>query len=349
MLYVWWIGSQDSTAAGGKVLSQESLIASQVYSRRLEEPPTTWPALVAAILLAMGLTVAYSVGFLGLRDEAFDFSDLINTRFVYSLVPCSLISLGVWALLYFGVVRRRHAALGPIYFNILAVIVFATSLLAPVGMHGYRYGERMIAEAKARDAWRQAPGLKGELATLARDARQADMAAWQAIAPRIREADGLLDVSPSSLTSQAAVDTRHAKITKASAELKTYYADYDRRLEATRLAVLDALARNKAGPLVVDRVRPLLENDTRDARARRAAAYKTRLTAYSQTLDALDILVKARGTWKSEGSRMLFYRQGVVDRLIPELNEADRAARRLAYIADKASSPMLWSRPPPGV
>jgi hypothetical protein len=297
----------------------------------------------------MGLTLAYSIGFLGLREEAFDFSDLINTRFVYSLVPCGLISLGVWTLLYFGFVRWRDATLGPIYFNILAVIVFATSLLAPVGMHGYRYGERMIAEAKARDAWSQSPALKGELATLARDARQADMAAWQAIAPEIREADGLLDVSPSSMTSQAVADTRHAKITKASADLKTYYADYDRRLEATRLAVLDALARNKAGPLVVDRVRPLIEDDTRNAKARRVAASRTRLTAYSETLDALDILVKARGTWKSEGSRMLFYRPGVVDRLIPELNEADRAARRMAYLDDKASSPMLWSRPPPGV
>jgi hypothetical protein len=46
---------------------------------------------------------------------------------------------------------------------------------------------------------------------------------------------------------------------------------------------------------------------------------------------------------------MLFYQPGVVDRLIPELNEADRAARRMAYLDDKASSPMLWSRPPPGV
>jgi hypothetical protein len=331
------------------IVSEESLIASRVYGRKLEKPPTTWPAFALAALIGIGLTIAYSIGFLGLRQETFDLSELINTRFVYSLVPCGLISLGLWTLLYFGFVRWRDPTMGPLYFNGLAVIIFATSLLAPVAMHGVRYVERQVAEAKMREAWSQSPALKGDLASIAKAARVADMAAWEAISAEIREADASLDMNPSTLKSQAVVDARHAKIAKASADLEAYQAAYDQRLDDTRQAVLAALARNNAGPLVTNRVHPLLEDDVRNARLQRANAYKVRQHAYAEALDALGILVKARGTWKSEGSRMVFYQPGVVDRLIPEMNQAERAEYRLRYVSDRVSSPMLWSRPPPGV
>lgn len=212
-------------------MTEESLIASRIYSRKLEKPRTTWPAFAVAALLGIGLTIAYSIGFLGLRQETFDLSDLINTRFLYSLVPCGLISLGLWALLYFGFVRWRDPTMGPLYFNGLAVIVFATSLLAPVAMHGVRYVERQVAEAKMRDAWNKSPTLKGELATIAKEARLADVAAWDAIAAEVREADASLDMDPSTLKSQAVVDARHAKIVKASTDLEAYQAAYDQRLD----------------------------------------------------------------------------------------------------------------------
>lgn len=330
-------------------MTDESLIASRIYSRKLEKPRTTWPVFAVAALLGIGLTIAYSIGFLGLRQEAFDLSDLINTRFLYSLVPCGLISLGLWTLLYFGFVRWRDPTMGPLYFNGLAVIVFATSLLAPVAMHGVRYVERQVAEAKMREAWNKSPTLKGELATIAKEARLADVAAWDAIAAEVREADASLDMNPATLKSQAVVDARHAKIVKASADLEAYQAAYDQRLDTTRQAVLDALTRNHAEVLVTDRVRPLLEDDTRNARLQRANAYKVRQHAYAEALDALKILVKARGSWESQGSRMVFYQPGVVDRLIPEMNQAERAEYRLRYVSDRVSSPMLWSRPPPGV
>jgi hypothetical protein len=349
LLYVRSIGSQRVATTGGMALTEESLIASHVYSRKLDKPPITWPAFAIVALVGVALTIGYSIGFLGLREEVFDLSELINSRFLYSLVPCGLISLGLWTLLYFGFVRWRDPTMGPIYFNILAVIVFATSLLAPVAMHGVRYVERQVAEAKMRDAWNASPALKGELATIAKNAREADMAAWQAIAAEIGEADGALDMRPSTLETQAIVDRRHAKITKALTDLDAYNAAYDQRLGQTRQAVLDALSRNKAGPLVVGRVRPLLDEDTRSAQARRANAYDVRRKAYAEAADALGILVKARGTWKTEGSRMVFYREGVVDRLVPAINQAERSQNRMRYITDKVSSPMLWSRPPPGV
>ncbi|MBO9710220.1 MAG: hypothetical protein J7521_18615 [Caulobacter sp.] len=330
-------------------MTEDSLIASHVYSRRLDKPPTTWPAFVAAAVVAASLTIGYSIGFLGLREEAFDLSDLINSRFLFSIVPCGVISLGVWTLLYVGFLRWRAPTMGPIYFNLLAVIVFGTSLLAPVVMHGVRHVEFQVAQAKMREAWKQAPALKGDLALIARNARQADIAAWDAISLEIREADAFTDLSPSVLDSQATVDKRRARIAKAAKDLEAYNADYGRRLQATRQAVLEALVRNKAGPLVVERVRPLVEDDTRNALARRAGAYETRQTVYAEALDVLDILAKARGSWESQGSRMIFYQPGVADRLVPEFNEASRIRNRLRYLDDKVSSPMLWSRPPPGV
>ncbi len=331
-------------------MTEESLIASRIYSRKLEKPRTTWPAFAVAALLGIGLTIAYSIGFLGLRQEAFDLSDLINTRFLYSLVPCGLISLGLWTLLYFGFVRWRDPTMGPLYFNGLAVIVFATSLLAPVATHGVRYVERQVAEAKMRDAWNKSPTLKGELATIAKEARLADVAAWNAIAAEVREADASLDMNPATLKSQAVVDARHARIVKASADLEAYQAAYDQRLDTTRQAVLDALTRNHAEALVTDRVRPPCSRTT-PATPACSAPTPTRSASmlYSEALDALKILVKARGSWESQGSRMVFYQPGVVDRLIPEMNQAERAEYRLRYVSDRVSSPMLWSRPPPGV
>jgi hypothetical protein len=330
-------------------MTEESLIASRVYGRKLEKPPVTWPGFAIAAAVGVAATVAYSVGFLGLLDGPLDISNLINTRFLYSIVPCALISLSLWALLYFGFVRGRNATMGPTYFNSLAVIVFATSLLAPLGLHGVRSVERQVAEAKARREWSRAPALKGELATIARDARTADLAAWNAIASEVRDADLALDMAPSTLASQAIVDARRAKIAKASQDLKTYHRAYGQRLDQTHAAVTAALARNKAAPLVMARVKPLLDDDTRNARAARENAYAVRQLAYAEALEALDILAAARGTWKSDGQRLLFYREGVLDRLLPEAREAARAQYRLRYISDKVSSPMLWSRPPPGV
>jgi hypothetical protein len=46
-------------------VSEESLIASRVYGRKLEKPPTTWPALVVTVLIGMGLATAYSIGLQG--------------------------------------------------------------------------------------------------------------------------------------------------------------------------------------------------------------------------------------------------------------------------------------------
>jgi hypothetical protein len=330
-------------------MTEESLIASRVFGRKLEKPPITWPAFAVTAVVGVAVTVGYSVGVLGLLDGPLDISNLINTRFLYSIVPCALISLGLWALLYFGFVRWRNATLGPTYFNSLAIIVFTTSLLAPLGLYGVRSVERQVAEAKVRQEWSRAPALKGELATIARDARSADLAAWNAIAAEIREADVALDMAPSTLASQAIVDARRARIGKASKDLKAYHRAYGQRLDQTHAAVTAALARNKAPPLVMARVRPLLDEDTRNARAARESAYAVRQLAYGEALDALDILAAARGTWKSDGQRLLFYREGVLDRLLPEVRQAAQAQYRLRYVSDKASSPMLWSRPPPGV
>lgn len=330
-------------------LTEDSLIASRVYSRKLEKPPTTWPALVVTILIGMGLAIAYSLRLQGLDSERFDLSSLINTRFLFSLVPCSLIALGLWTLLYFGFVRSRDATKGPIYFNILAPCVFAASLLSPVVLHGVRYVEHQIDLHRAREAWATVPGLKTELAAIAAKDRTGDTAALSVLNPRLKATDQRLVISPVTIGSPADVRALTARLRGTLDAVAQAEVDDARRWKETRAAIDDALKRADPPPLVRDYVLAQLDKDTKVALARHGAEASLRDRTYAETLAALEVFTKADGLWRSDGENLMFARQSDVDAIEAHLNNAERLRRRLFDFPPEPLPHQSWSGPPPGV
>lgn len=330
-------------------MNDESLIASRVYSRKLEKPPTTWPMLVVTILIGMGLAIAYSLRLQGLDSERFDLSSLINTRFLFSIVPCALISLFLWTVLYFGFVRSRDATLGPIYFNILAPCVFAASLLSPVVLHGVRYVEHQIDLRKAREAWATVPGLKTELAAIAAKDRAGDTAALAVLNPRLKATDQRLVISPVTIGSPADVSALTARLRGTLDAVAQAETEDAARWKQTRAAVDDALRRANPPPLVRDYVLTRLDEDTKVAVARHGAEADLRDRTYAETLAALDVFTKAKGLWRSDGDNLMFARQSDIDAIDEHLNNAERLRRRLFDYPPEPLPHQTWSRPPPGV
>lgn len=330
-------------------MSEESLVASRVYSRKLDKPPATWPALVVTVLVGMGLAIAYSLRLQGLDSERFNLSDLINTRFLFSIVPCALISLALWALLYFGYVRSRDATRGPIYFNILAPCVFAASLLSPVVLHGVRYAEHQVYLYKAREAWTALPGLKTELAAIAAKDRAGDTAMLAALNPRLKATDQRLVISPVTIGSPADVRALTARLRGALDAVAQAEIEDTQRWKETRAAIDDALRRANPPPIVRDYVLAQLDKDTKIAVARHGAEADLRDRTYAETLAALEVFAKADGLWRSDGDNLMFARQSDVDAIEEHLNNAERLRRRLFDFPPEPLPHQSWSRPPPGV
>jgi hypothetical protein len=330
-------------------VKDDSLIASRVYSRQLEKPPTTWPVFVLTVLIGMGLAIAYSIRLQGLDSTRFDLSSLINTRFLFSLVPCGLISLFLWTLLYFGYVRSRDATLGPIYFNILAPCVFAASLLSPVALHGVRYVEHQIELRQAREAWAAAPGLKTELAAIAAKDRAGDTAALTVLNPRLKATDQRLVISPVTIGSQADVRALTARLQGTLDAVAKAETEDAARWKETRAAIDAALKRANPPPLVSDYVLAKLEANTKAAVARHGEEAQLREQTYTETLAALEVFTKANGLWRSDGDNLMFARQTDVDAIEDHLNRAERLRRNLFDFPPEPLPRQDWSRPPPGV
>lgn len=330
-------------------MSEESLIASRVYGRKLEKPPTTWPALVVTVLIGMGLATAYSIGLQGVDGTRFDLSNLINTRFVFSLVPCGLISLALWSLLYFGFVRWRDPTMGPLYFNILAPCVFAASLLSPVVLYGVHYVEHQIDLRKAREAWATVPGLKTELVAIAAKDRAGDTAALTVLNPRLKATDQHLVISPVTVGSPADVRALTARLNGTLEAVAQFETEDAARWKQTRAAIDDALKRANPPPLVRDYVLAQLDENTKAAIARHGAEADLRDRTYAETLAALDVFAKADGLWRSDGDNLMFARQSDVDAIEEHLNRAEHLRRRLFDFSPEPLPRQTWSRPPPGV
>jgi hypothetical protein len=331
------------------VVEKESLIASRVYSRRLEKPPITWPALVVTVLVGMGLATAYSIALQGVDGDRFDLSNLINTRFLFSIVPCSLISLALWTLLYFGFVRSRNPALGPTYFNILAPCVFAASLLSPIVLYGVRSVEHQIALHEAREAWATVPELKAELAAIAAKDRAGDAASLAVLNPRLKTTDQHLVISPVTIASPADVRALTARIRGTLEAIAQAETEDAARWRETRAAIDKALRRANPPPLVRDHVLSQLDQDTKVAVARHGAEADLRERTYAETLAALEVFTRAQGLWRSDGDNLMFARQSDVDAIEEHLNAAERLRRRLFDFPPEPLPRQNWSRPPAGV
>ena len=330
-------------------MSEESLIASRVYGRKLEKPPTTWPALVVAVLIGMGLATAYSIGLQGVDGSRFDLSNLINTRFVFSIVPCALISLGLWTLLYFGFVRWRDPTMGPIYFNILTPCVFAASLLSPIVLYGAHAVEHQIDLHKAREAWATVPGLKTELAAIAAKDRAGDTASLAFLNPRLKTTDQHLVISPMTISSPADVRALTARLKGTLDAVAQAETENAARWKQTRADIDQALKRANPPPLVRDYVLARLDVDTKAALARHGAEASLRDQTYAETLAALDVFTKANGLWRSDGDNLMFARQSDVAAIEEHLYRSERLRRRLFDFSPEPLPHQSWSRPPPGV
>jgi hypothetical protein len=330
-------------------MTEETLIASRVYGRKLEKPPTTWPVFVVTVLIGMGLATAYSIGLQGVDGTRFDLSTLINTRFVISIVPCALISLGLWALLYFGFVRWRDPTMGPIYFNILTPCVFAASLVSPIVLYGAHYVEHQIDLRRAREAWATVPGLKTELAAIAAKDRAGDTAALTVLNPRLKATDQRLVISPVTIGSPADVRALTARLRGTLDAVAQEETEDAARWKQTRAAVDAALNRANPPPLVRDYVLAQLDENTKAAVASHGAEAQLREETYGQTLAALDVFTKANGLWRSDGDNLMFARQSDVDAIEEHLNNAERLRRRLFDYPPEPLPRQTWSRPPPGV
>jgi hypothetical protein len=330
-------------------MSEETLIASRAYGRKLEKPPTTWPALVVAVLIGVGLATAYSIGLQGVDGSRFDLSSLINTRFVFSIVPCALISLGLWVVLYFGFVRSRDPSMGPIYFNILAPCVFAASLLAPIVLYGAHAVEHQIDLHEAREAWATVPGLKTELAAIAAKDRAGDTVALAALTPRLKATDQHLVISPVTIGSPADVRALTARLRGALEAVAQAETEDAARWKQTRAAIDQALRRANPPPMVRDHVLAQLDQDTKAAIARHGAEADLRDRTYVETLAALEVFTQANGLWRSDGDNLMFARQSDVDAIEEHLNRSERLRRRLFDFPPEPLPRQSWSRPPPGV
>lgn len=325
------------------------MIASRVYSRRLEKPPATWPAFVLTVLVGMGLITAYSVALMHGETPRLDLSSLINTRLLYSMLPCGVISLVLWTLLYYGHVRQRDATMGPIYFNILAACVFGASLLSPVAVHGVRHVEKQIALHEARKAWDTVPGLKTELAAIAAQDRAGDAADHTALQPKLTVTDRNLVLSPVTVGSQADVRTLSLRIIDTLEAMEAAEASDAKRWARTRAAIDAAVKRANPPPLVRDHVYAHLDEDTKIAVARHGAEANLRRGAYGETLAALVVFKRAEGLWRSDGDNLFFARDSDIEAIQDHLARAESYRRRLFDFPPEPLPRQTWARPPAGV
>ncbi|MBI1685461.1 hypothetical protein [Caulobacter hibisci] len=318
-------------------MSEESLIASHVYSRKLDKPKNVWPALIVTTLIGVAIITAYSLGQMDSTNRAFDPSELLNSRFLFSLVPCGVLALTLWAILYFGYVRWRDASMGPMCFNVLGIGIFGASVLAPLSVQGIWYVERQIALHEARQAWATVPALKTELTAIAARDRAGDAADLAVLKPQFEATDDVLEISPITIASQADVQKASALLVKTLAAMDEAEARNAERTAQTRAAIDGAIQRAAPPALVREHIYA------------RLAADEQRAAAYESTLSALGVFTGARGLWKSDGENLMFARQSDVDAIEAHLREAKIRRYDLFHQPAERLPAQSWAKPQPGV
>lgn len=330
-------------------MTDESLIASHVYSRKLDKPRNVWPAVIVTALVGVGVIAAYSLAQMRGDSRVFDPSELLNSRFLFSLVPCGVLAVALWAGLYFGYVRSRNASMGPASFNVIAIAIFATSVLAPMSVHGVWYVEKQIALGKARKAWDAEPELKAELLAIAASERAADAAAIAALKPHYEATERMLVISPITIASQADVQTASARLRK-TLDLMEQTTTEDAARQARTKAAIDAAVRKADAPaLVRDHIYARLAADEQAAAAAGNVRTDLRRSTYEETLAALDVLRAARGLWESDGEKLFFARQSDIDELESHLRNAKLTRYDLHHQPAERLPAQSWARPPKGV
>jgi hypothetical protein len=198
--------------------------------------PTTWPAFVVAIAVAGGLA-----GYYALRAPPLPFEVELGPTlwgiFNRSLVPTVVIALVVWCLLYFGFVRWKNGERGPLHFNTLLGVVFATLILAP-------FARQQVDLFKAGDV----KGLQAD--TLKADTAQkiAETQAQAALTAAMAAAAADLELNAGVLDSASARKQAKARVAAARQASRDYQVDYADRAAQNRAAFLKRVASHKISP-----------------------------------------------------------------------------------------------------
>ena len=201
--------------------------------RRPKAVPVTWPAFVVAAVIAVGVSTVYTLGRHTIDLEA-ELGPVIWRIFNTSLLPTVVVALGVWCLLYYGFVRWRNGERGPLYFNTLLGLVFATMMLAPLARH-------QVQLIQAGDI----QGLKVAMERAAAAERADDARARAPLDAALAAAQGDLTLDPSALASAADRREAKARVETARQASKTYHDGYAARRAHHRAAFAQVVASHK--------------------------------------------------------------------------------------------------------
>jgi hypothetical protein len=195
--------------------------------------PTTWPAFVVAILVAGAAAGWYALRAPRLPLETEQGPTLWGI-FNHSLVPTVIIALVVWCLLYFGFVRWKNGERGPLHFNTLLGVVFATLILAP-------FARQQVDLFRAGDV----KGLQAD--TLKANAAQktADTRAKAALDAAMAAADRDLELDASALASAGPRNQAKARVAAARQASKDYQIAFADRAAHNRAEYLKLVAGHK--------------------------------------------------------------------------------------------------------
>ena len=282
---------------GGKMTDTLSTQAPRAKTKRVKPPaPTTWPAFVVAIVVAGAAAASYALRAPRLPFEI-DLGPTLWGIFNRSLVPTVVIALVVWSLLYFGFVRWKNGERGPLYFNTLLGVVFATLILAP-------FARQQVDLFKAGDVrGLQADTLKAEAAQ-----QTADTRARAALDAAMAAADGDLELNASALASAGARKQAKARVAAARQASKDYQVDFADRAAKSRAAYLQLVADHKISAEV--------SKSSVDTYDRKAGVRDLRATfdfdAQQTLFDEVESAIAAldRGLVKVDGYDLWFTNQG---------------------------------------
>lgn len=279
--------------------------------------PTTWPAFVAAIVVAIALAAKYALRAPPLPFEV-ELGPTLWGIFNHGLVATAVIALGVWCVLYFGFVRWKNGERGPLHFNTLLGVVFATLILAP-------FARQQVDLFRAGDV----KGLQAD--TLKADAAQkvAETKAKTALDTAMAAADGDLELNASALASAGARKQARVRVAAARQASKDYQIDFADRAAASRAAYLRLVAGHKISAEVSKNSMAAYDRKAgvRDLRA--THDFDTQQTLFDEVESAIAAL--DRGLVKVDGYDLWFTNQGDAMAFNDHRRKASIYRNRLAH------------------
>lgn len=260
--------------------------------RRRPAAPTTWPAFVVALLIAGGAAGWYALRAPSLALDA-EISPALWRIFNYSLVPMAVIALAVWCLLYFGFVRWKNGERGPLHFNSLLGVVFATMMLAPLA-------RQQVDLYKAGDI----KGLAADTAKAGQARKAEEAQAKAALDAAMAKAADDLSLEPAGLATAAARKQAKARIEAARQASKDYYVDYADRMAKSRVTFAKVIAGRKVSGEIARESLAAYEGVAENQRLRAERDFDNQQSLFDEV--AAGIAALDRGLVEVEGNNLWF-------------------------------------------